>query len=258
MFTDIHEHILPGIDDGAADMETAINMLRVAQINGLIHIITTPHYIKDSYENNNSLVTEKCKELSSRIASENIQVSIYPGCEAFIFPELPEYVRDGEIPTLNGSSYVLVELPLMSIPEYTDDVLYKLQLYGYTPIIAHPERYIEIIKNPNRLYSFVERGILAQVNSTSLTKIYGSKVYAAAVKLLKHGLIHFVASDAHSCGGRSPKLTKAYNVVASLFDIEVADKLFSINGQAVLNNEKVEKGEPMKVRTRWFNSLGRR
>jgi len=252
VLTDIHTHVLPGVDDGAKDMETALDMLRIAEKNGIKHILATPHYIKDSYENNLTLVTRKCKELAVKLVAEGIEMSIYPGCEAFIFPELPEAVRDGVVPTLNGSMYVLVEFPMMSIPDYTDDVLYKLQLYGYTPIIAHPERYIEFIKNPNHLYSLIERGMLAQLNATSLNKIHGTAVYDTAIKLLKHRLVHFVASDAHTCRRRSPILSKAFDLVSSLFDIEFANRLLSINGQAVLKNDTVEKGEAIKIKKRWF------
>jgi len=236
MFADIHSHIIPAADDGAVDEKTAANMLRMASANGTSHIVATPHFIVGSVENPSILVHEKCAELQSLADREGIDVTIHPGAEVFIGPDIPELFEQGIINTLNDSSYILLELPMSGIPIYTEEILYDLQLKGLTPIIAHPERNSEILKNPDILASMVSRGILAQINSGSVTGIYGRKIRKVAMKLIKMGLIHFVASDAHTCGRRSPSLETAAAIVQRKFGSDTAECLFYKNGMAILEN----------------------
>lgn len=236
MFADIHSHIIPAIDDGAVDEKTAADMLRMASANGTSHIIATPHFIAGSIENTSALVHEKCAELRGLAGREGIDISIHPGAEVFISPDIPELYDKGIICTLNDSSYILLELPTSGIPVYTEDILYELQLKGLMPIIAHPERNREILKNPDILAAMVNRGILAQVNSGSIAGIYGRKMRRAAMKLIKTGLVHFVASDAHSAGRRSPILDEAVAIVRRKFGSNKAESLFYKNAMAVLEN----------------------
>lgn len=236
MFTDIHSHILPAVDDGAVDEKTAAGMLRMACAGGTSHIIATPHFIAGAVENPSALVREKCLELQGLADREGISISIHPGAEVFISPDIPELFDKGVICTLNDSSYILLELPMSGIPVYTEDILYELQLKGLTPVIAHPERNRDIFLNPGILAGMVNRGILAQVNSGSITGLYGRKIRRAALRLIKKGLIHFVASDAHTCRLRSPLLSKAAAVVRRKFGGNTAESLFYKNGITLLEN----------------------
>lgn len=249
MFIDIHSHILPGIDDGAADIEASLDMLGISVAEGKGNtIIATPHYIAGSLENNKGIVEGKLQELQSTAVEKGLNVNLHIGNEIFLSLEIPELLNSKEICTLAGSSYVLVELPMMSVPDYADEVFYRLKLHGYSPIIAHPERNQEIIRNPNILYEFINKGVYSQVNASSLKGIYGKQVKELALTLISHNLVHFVASDAHNCRGRSPKLQKAYEIVNACFGIETADKLFYKNGLAVLENTVIEADEPIEVK----------
>ena len=203
MYIDIHSHIIPGIDDGARDEAIALEMLEIAEKSGTRHIIATPHYVYGNTRYGFATIVEKCEGLNRLAANEGIDITVYPGCEVFITPEIIELYEQGLIGTLADSSYMLVEFPMMSIPPYTDNVLYELQLKGITPIIAHPERYSEIQRRPEILESFIDRGILAQVNSGSLTGVYGRESKRTVMRLIKKGLVQFVASDAHSDSGRN-------------------------------------------------------
>jgi len=128
---------------------------------------------------------------------------------------------------------------MSGIPIYTEELLYNLQLKGLIPIIAHPERNREIFENPDILAGLLERGILAQANSGSVTGLYGRKIRRTVMKLIKMGLIHFIASDAHTCGERSPVLVKAEAIVRRRFGSDTAESLFYKNGMIVLENSIV-------------------
>lgn len=249
MFVDIHAHILPGIDDGAADMETALGMLDIALIEDKeCSIIATPHYICGSLQNNKEKVAASLDELKGAVADRGIEIDLRTGTEVFLAPEVPDLVQAGEICTLAESSYILVELPMMNIPAYTADVLYQLQLNGLMPIVAHPERYRDVNEDPNCLMEFLQRGIYFQVNAGSLKGLYGKKIYETAMTLLKHNMAHFVASDAHTCRSRSPKLTRAYGIACDELGYDMAERLFCRNGQAVLDNKALEVDEPIPIK----------
>lgn len=237
MYIDIHCHIIPGIDDGAQNDNVAINMLRVAQKNGTRFIIATPHYVHGNTRYGFGTIVEKCAELNKLASSNGIDIIVHPGCEVFITPELIELYEQKLVDTLNGSRYMLVEFPMMSIPSYSDEILYKLQLKGIIPIIAHPERNSVIQSNPELLENLVERGILSQVNSRSIVGMNGREVKKTALSLLKKGLVHFIASDAHSDGTRNPDLRKAVRFIEKKFGAKVREDLFTNNPMKIINGE---------------------
>lgn len=211
-------------------------MLKIAYKTGTRHIIATPHYVYGNTRYAFGTISEKCIELNRLAKRAGVEVNVYPGCEIFISPELLELYEQKLIDTLNRSEYMLIEFPMMSIPLYTDDILYKLQLKGITPIIAHPERYSEIQYNPEILENFVRRGILVEVNSGSITGLHGMVVKKTAMKLLEKGLVHFVASDAHSERHRSPDLSKAVKVVEKKFGTKLRENLFTNNAMKLILN----------------------
>ncbi|MFA6308718.1 MAG: CpsB/CapC family capsule biosynthesis tyrosine phosphatase [Clostridia bacterium] len=244
MFVDIHSHILPKLDDGAANMETSLSMLEIASLSNIQNIIATPHFIVDSLETSIETIDRKCSELNENAKLNGINIKTLPGCEVFISPEIVKLIENGTIATLNNSKYVLIEFPLISIPPYSGELLYSLQIKGFKPIIAHPERNKEIIKNPGILYEFVQRGIYAQMNANSLTGVFGNEIAKISLKLLEHKLIHFISSDAHTLKTRSPNLTDAANIVRKKFGNNMVDLLFSINGMNVINDMPIDMDVP--------------
>ena len=255
---DLHSHVLPGLDDGAQDIDTSILMLDMAVKAGTTHIFATPHYIKDDLENNSGLVRNTINTVNEIIRLKGIDIKVMSGNEVFICPELPFLVSTGEVCTLNDSSYVLVELPMLDIPLYTKDVIFNLKLKGYTPIIAHPERNKKIYSNLNIVYDLVQCGALMQINSTSINGMFGSEIKKAAFELISHNLAHFVASDAHTLRGRSPKLSKCREQVAERFGKDIADMLFVENGRSVIENKQIIIREPKRIKNKnnfFVNSL---
>lgn len=150
---------------------------------------------------------------------------LFPGCEAYLDPALPDLVRRGEIVTLGDrGTHVLVELPFGDLPRWADDVLFSLALAGVTPVLAHPERCAGVRRRPQWLAAAVERGVLVQMNGASLTGGYGRDVAGAAAELVRRGLVHFLGSDAHG-SDRPPALTAAVARVEKLAGKETAARL---------------------------------
>ncbi len=239
MMIDIHCHVIPGIDDGAQNMKTALNMLRAAAADGVAHMIATPHYIRGSFDNDSSLVQSRYRTLVESAAEAGIDICIYPGSEVFISYAIPQWIEDGVVCTLNHSSYVLLELPITGQIEYAKDTIFELKLKGYTPIIAHPERNEELAVQPNRLHEFIERGALAQVNAGSLTGLYGRAAKQAALTFLRHGMVHFIASDAHDCWNRAFGLSESRGIAEREIGKDMARQLYETNGYDVLHDKRV-------------------
>jgi len=211
---DIHNHILAGIDDGCDNFETSIQMCKTARNDGIRNIVATPHYIP-GYSSNPSaqIIKDMVKELNDNAEKQDIGVNIFTGMEVFISPNLPELYKSGEILTLNDSRYMLVELPLHNLPIYIDQVMFRLQVCGVVPVIAHPERNRLLRKNPKKMVEMADRGILFQINAGSFKGIFGEKVREFAFHLLAHGLVHLVASDAHSNSVRRPEIKEVYEII---------------------------------------------
>lgn len=203
---DIHCHILSGIDDGAKDMEMSLEMLRIAEEDGIKKIIATPHFYRGYFENQYKDIERSVVKLNKAAKEENINVEVMPGQEVFLDSHTLEDYKAGAINCLNNSGYMLIELPNREIPKYTFDTIYELNLLGVKTIIAHPERYYFVEKDIKSLNRFIEEGCLFQINATSLNGTFGKKIQKTAMNIMKNGLCNFIASDAHSVTRRAPKL----------------------------------------------------
>ncbi len=209
---DIHSHILWGLDDGAKNEEISTEMLEIAKKETIEHIIVTPHFIVGHNTYDQSLLAARMQEVQQKIDQNGWSIQLHMGQELFLDPDLEELWEKGAYASLANSNYLLIEFPMSQIPSYTKDVLYRLQLKGLIPIIAHPERYREIQKDPNQLYEFLERGCFAQINTSSMTGIFGEKVAQTAKILWEHNMVHFVGSDAHTNTKRAPRFLQAYEL----------------------------------------------
>lgn len=245
---DIHTHILPGLDDGARSWDEAVAMARGAVKDGIEAVIATPHIYENSVITPEELC-EKARQLQDMLGSQGIKLCVLPGAEVHLAIDLPDRFRDGNLQTLaNGGRYLLVEFPFGSLPLYTDEVLFELQADGVIPIIAHPERNESVQKDPNRLYSMIRKGMLAQLTGSSLHGGFGSRVEYTAKLLLKHNLVHILASDGHRADRRRVLLGKASCSVADLAGHETAQAMTIVNprritqGKAVAVSDEVASG----------------
>jgi protein-tyrosine phosphatase len=237
---DIHTHILPGLDDGPDSIEEALAMARCAAAGGTRIMVSTPHVVTGLYPNSREVILAALEELKEAIEENGIPLTVLPGSECRLEPDLSQRLSRGELLTINdGGRYLLVELPPMLVPEYTAQVFYELQLQGVTPIIAHPERNAGFVREPGLLYDLIYRGALSQITAGSLTGHLGAAAAAAAKKFLERGYVQFIASDAHSCGGRGPLLAAAAGAAARLLGEEQAQSLVAGNPQRAIQGDGI-------------------
>ena len=165
---DLHCHILPGIDDGARNWDESLEMARLAVSEGITHVLATPHHMNRSWMNPKHAVLPLVDELQNRIDAAQIPLTIFPGQEVRLHGEIIENMKQDEICFIDeGNEYVLIEFPTPEVPAYTERLFYEMQTQRITPIIVHPERNHAILKEPNILYEYVNRGVLAQVTAAS-------------------------------------------------------------------------------------------
>ena len=196
---DIHCHILPGVDDGAWNMEAAADMARIARDCGVKKIITTPHFkgVPEELEAV-GLFQHQLRLLQSRLKRENVAVELLPGAEVLCVPQTLELARAGRLPTLGTGRYVLTEFYFDAGAGFMDETLRSLQRYGYLPVVAHPERYGAVQREPELAQHWFHRGIVLQVNKGSVLGAFGRRAEDTAVRMLYRGTVHIIASDAHS------------------------------------------------------------
>lgn len=252
---DIHSHILQGVDDGSEDIAMSIDMAKMYLDNGIKTVIATPHYIEGSMGTSIGINKIAYENLKRELRNIGLELDIYLGNEIFISMNLINDLEKEKVSTLNGTKYVLIELPMFDIPLYVENMIFELLLKGYIPILAHPERNMKIMEDPNILYKYILKGALTQLNLPSLEGRYGSKVLMTAKILLKHQMIHFVGTDAHSNKGRSPRIKSAFNKLRSIVSEEDLHKITSENAKLLLKNENINIKMPIKYKMKWWRKF---
>ena len=196
---DIHCHILPEVDDGAWDMEAAVAMARIARDCGVKKIITTPHFKGEPGALEGlGLIQYQLRLLQSRLKREAVEVELLPGAEVLCVPQTLELARVGRLPTLGTGRYVLTEFYFDAGAAFMDETLQALRQLGYLPVVAHPERYGAVQRDPELASRWFHRGIVLQVNKGSVLGAFGRRAEDTAVRMLYRGIVHVIASDAHS------------------------------------------------------------
>lgn len=211
---DMHTHILPGVDDGAQNMEEAEALARAAAAEGITDIIATPHHADGKYWNPSNEVAEHVRLLNERLKEAGIAIRIHAGQEIRVHKELLANLEKRELTALAGTSYVLLEMPSGEIPKQMGDLIYELNLLNLRPVIAHPERNAGVTRAAEKLRELLDIGAYAQVTTHSLLGGFGRGVERAAWSLCRQGLIHLVSSDAHHLNWRGFRLKEAYDQIA--------------------------------------------
>lgn len=253
---DIHCHLLPSIDDGAKNLETSLDMLRIAEGDGIKKIIATPHFYRGYYENEYTHIEEQVNKLNEEAKKADIDIQVFPGQEVFLDKYTVKYYKEGIIRGLNGSRYMLIELDMEEFSENDLDIIYELRLLGVKPIIAHPERYAYVSKNLSILNFFIKEECLFQINSSSLFGLFGKSVKKTAESIVKKGLCNFIATDAHSVGRRAPRLKEGLEFLQE--NNEKIYKNIDKDTQMLLENvEILYKNEEIKENKSIFSILFR-
>lgn len=243
---DIHSHILPYIDDGAENVETALEMLKMARDASTTAIVLTPH--SNLYENDKNLLFELnfvFEAFKKKIENEGIDIEVCLGGEVFANDDIVELAKNKELPTLNNSRFMLIEFDFYTELSYITKTVKALACLGYVPIVAHPERYECIKKLSKSSLSILNSGGLMQINKGSILGDFGSGAKLCANELLSYRLAQFVASDAHTTGYRNTDMELAFDIVCHEFDEDLATRLFKTNPLAVIKNEKLKILKPL-------------
>lgn len=195
-YIDIHSHLLPGIDDGAKNINATADLIRSLQTIGFKKFITTPHIYKDVWENTHEGILEKKEETELLLLEKNIQVPIKAATEYFIDDTFAKLFQNQKLLTLKDT-FVLVEMSYINAPIQLYDILFDLQIAGYQPVLAHPERYLFYHNNLNEYKKLKKSGCKFQLNLLATVGYYGNKVAKVAENLLSNGMYDFVGSDVH-------------------------------------------------------------
>ena len=230
---DFHSHILPEIDDGSKSYEESLEMLEEAQNIGFDIVISTSHYAVDCYET----PEYKRKELIEDLNLEENVPEIILGSEIFLTYNIVELLKEYKASTINGTNYVLIELPLRHHFNNLKNVINILKENDYRPIIAHPERYMFIQNNFKEIYELKELGVLFQCNYGSILGNYGIKAKSTMKKMLKNGLVSFMGSDAHKKKSIYLQIPKAILLISKYISSEELQNIITHNAKKVLNGE---------------------
>lgn len=235
---DIHTHILPGIDDGAKDIEESVKIINYLYANGITDIVLTSHYISNTKYNYNQIARDRTLAVL-REALNNDQINLYLGNEVYLTENVIDLLERHEISTINNTRYMLIELPLTGCLHNFQNILCELTDYGIIPIIAHPERYEFLQKDKRRIRELLEFNCLIQCNVDSITGKYGKKAQKLMKWFLKNKLVQFVATDSHYVGD-TDLLQKSYKKLKKAVGNTKFEDLTLKNPLKVLRNEEVE------------------
>ncbi len=254
---DTHCHILPGLDDGAASLDEALAMARLAVADGVRQVVATPH--QQSWSATASeRIQAAVQNLQRELQLNGIPLSLNSGMELLVTPELLQTSGDERLHTLNGSRYILLELPAFDYPLYTAEVIFSLQLRGLVPILAHPERNAVIQDDVDRVARLVQRGVLIQLSADSLSAAADRDVRRCAHNLLRRGLVHLLASDAHNAARRAPRLAAGVEAAARVVGQERAQAMVTHVPEAILADRELDPAMMTSPRsTRWWQRLFR-
>lgn len=248
-FIDTHGHYAWDVDDGIPTREEAFEALKQARKQKIRIIVATPHIIPGTHTKEDVLeVKQRIRELKKLAGA--LKMYVFEGCELFLNHECIDAIHDELFIPVENSDYLLTEFDVrkeLGSSSEVEDYLYEIEIKGYTPIIAHVERYFKEEIDIDRIRDLVESGYIIQVNASSLLGIHGKVVQKNAYTLLDEGLVHLIASDTHRANGRrKPNLMDVYNLLQKRYDDNTLELLLSENPKHILKNEPVENIKPKR------------
>ena len=235
---DIHSHIIPNVDDGARSVEETFNILKEAQEAGFTDVILTSHFLLNYYETNAQELIFWKDKLQEVLKKQGTKINLHSGMEIYITNQMEELLENKKILTLANSRYMLIELPLATNVKYFDYVVYYLEAKGIKPIIAHPERYKCVQKDPDIVEEYIEKGCLIQCNYGSIVNLYGREAEKTIKTLLKKNQVHFLGSDVHRENGTYLIILDAIKKIRKIIGENKINELTTINPKKILQNEE--------------------
>lgn len=237
---DLHCHILPGIDDGAPDLAVSLAMARCAVLDGIRVTACTPHIYPGLYENNRDGIAAAVAELQVKLREADIDLELVIGADTHLAPDLLGAIREGRVPTLNHSRYLLLEPPHHSVPPRFEESVFQLRAAGIVPVITHPERLSWIEEHYSTFERMARGGAWMQITSGSLTGRFGKRPKYWGERMLDEGLVHLLATDSHHIDRRPPLLGEGRDAAARRVGEEEAWHLVRTRPRGILDDVPAE------------------
>jgi protein-tyrosine phosphatase len=231
---DLHSHILPGIDDGAADLAVSIEMARRFESQGIVCVACTPHILPGVYHNTGPQIRSAVAALQDHLREAGLSVHLIAGADNHIVPDFVDGLRRGHLLALGDTRYVLVEPPHHIAPPRMDELFFNIIMAGYVPILTHPERLSWIEEHYDRVVDLARRGVWVQVTSGALLGRFGRRAKYWAERMLAEGLVHILASDAHGTDRRPPDLAEGYLAAERRIGRAEADNMVVVRPEGVI------------------------
>jgi len=236
-FFDVHCHLLPGIDDGAKNMEETLAMLEVAYEEGIRHMFTTPHFHPRRGEADACAIENVFGKVQALAEERFPELKLYKGNEIYYQQDTKDMLKSGKVLTLAGSDYVLVEFSFSTDKKQVKQAVGQLMMAGYLPVIAHVERYDGLLGEYDFIQSLVDAGAYIQINSDSVTGEMGMVRKRFVKKLIKSDCVHFIGTDAHDSVGRAPCIEKCAAYLKKKFDEDTMNMLLYYNPWMIVKNK---------------------
>ena len=253
---DVHSHILPGLDDGPENMEEAVEMCAIACADGITTMVATPHMLNGIYEVERREILAAVDQLNKACRAQELEIEILPGADIHVDKDLPQLLEENKLMTVgDAGQHLMLELPEETVPAQLADLLFELQLAGVTPVISHPERNFEIQQDIGILRGLVEAGNLTQITAGALTGQFGSIVRECSMEIVKAGLAHLVASDAHDTRRRKPELSGGRKILEQLIGEEQAEQMTCSRGRLMIEGKYVSVPEVAPTRKKGLFSF---
>jgi protein-tyrosine phosphatase len=247
-FIDLHFHLLFAVDDGPRTLEQSLEMAQMARAEGISKIVATPHPNFETGVGGKQKTEELVQKIQLDIRSAGINdLDILPGTECYLIPEIMEYLKNGQLITLNFSRYLLIEFPPIDPPVKIEYFIYSLRNAGYVPVIAHPERYRYVQDNAEWLSNLVRLGCLAQITAGALSGRFGKRCFKSAEELLKLNLCHVIASDAHNPAVRPPGFLGCLPELTKIAGPDAPARFLSVVPGYIISNMPYEPPQPEKA-----------
>lgn len=240
MFTDLHCHILPNLDDGAADLATSLAMARAATADGIDRIACTPHIYPGLYPNDAAGISRAKERLAAKFREEGIDLELAVGADIHMVPELVTGLQSGRLPTINASRYLLLEPSHHIAPPRLEETIFELIAHGYVPLITHPERLAWIEDHYQRMVELGRQGAWLQVTAASLMGDFGRRARYWAERMISEGVVHVLATDAHGAELRPPLMSDGMVLAQRFVGAEEAEALTTVRTSAAWEDRPPE------------------